>query len=343
LTYKDIILPVGKLPPELLARVLSKAPSLDPRLVLGPGIGIDCAVIDVGTSLLVLKSDPITFATDQIGWYAVQINVNDIATTGAVPRWFLLTLLLPKSESTGGLVDAITDQVYEACRSLGISVVGGHTEITSRLDRPILIGTLIGEVSHEHLITPRGARAGNRILLTKGIPIEAISIIAREYSSQLESKFSPVEIEEARQYLFHPGISVCQDAQIAVDAGKVTAMHDPTEGGLSSALWELAEASQCTLIVNPEFVPVPNLARQICQSLNIDPLAAMASGALLLTVEPENVGPICLRLKSANIACTEIGFVEAGPPTVFQVGTKGRQHWPKPTRDEIARLYQQQS
>lgn len=343
MTHKDNILPVGKLPPELLARVLSKAPSLDPRLVLGPGIGIDCAVIDVGISLLVLKSDPITFATDQIGWYAVQINVNDIATTGAVPRWFLLTLLLPESESTAGLVDTITDQVYGACRSLGISVIGGHTEITFGLDRPILIGTLIGEVSQDHLITPRGARAGDRILLTKGVPIEAISLIAREYSSQLESKFSPLEIDEARQYLFHPGISVFQDAQIALDAGKITAMHDPTEGGLSSALWELAEASQCTLVVNPEFVPVPTLARQICQSLSIDPLAAMASGALLLTVKPESVEPICLRLKSENIACTEIGFVEVGHPIVFQVGIKGRRRWPKPTRDEIARLYQKQS
>lgn len=339
--YKDNPLPVGKLPAELLARILSEAPSLDPRVVLGPGIGMDCAVIDVGGSLLVLKSDPITFAIDQIGWYAVQVNVNDIATTGAVPRWFLLTLLLPESESTVGLVENIADQVFTACRSLGISVVGGHTEITSGLDRPIIIGTLIGEVSHDHLITPCGAQAGDRILLTKGVPIEAVSLIAREFSSRLESDFTPLEIDEARQYLYQPGISVLKDAQLAIAAGEVTAMHDPTEGGLSSALWELAQASQSRLIVDPEGVPVLPLASRICQSLAIDPLAAIASGALLLTVKPGSVERVCQSLKSENIACAEIGFVEAGPPAVFQEGENGRKLWLKPTRDEIARLYQQ--
>src|SRR5512135_300928 len=142
-------LPLGKLPVELLARLLSQAPIKDPRVLYGPGIGLDCAVVDLGERVLVFKSDPITFASDDLGWYAVQINANDVATTGATPRWMLATLLLPENETTQERVEAIFNQIYNAAAALGISVVGGHTEITFDLHRPILVGTLIGEVDRE--------------------------------------------------------------------------------------------------------------------------------------------------------------------------------------------------
>ncbi len=152
----DTTLPLGKIPAEMLRRILERAPVSDPRVRLGPGIGLDCAVLDLGDRLLVLKSDPITFASDEIGWYLVQINANDIATSGAQPRWLLVTALLPENKTTSNMVDAISDQVFQACRQAGISVIGGHTEITGGLEHPILIGTLIGEVDGKHLVTPRG-------------------------------------------------------------------------------------------------------------------------------------------------------------------------------------------
>lgn len=133
-------LPVGKLPQDLLAAILARAPVSDPRVLLGPGIGLDCAVIDNGEHLTVYKSDPITFATDQIGYYLVQVNANDIATTGARPLWLLVTLLLPDQRATPELAGTIMAQVHAACRDLGVSVIGGHTEITAGLDRPIAIG-----------------------------------------------------------------------------------------------------------------------------------------------------------------------------------------------------------
>jgi len=151
------ILPVGKLPMKMLARLLNQTEIKDERVLVGPGIGMDCAVLDLGEKLLVLKSDPITFATDEIGWYAVQINANDLATTGATPRWMMVTVLLPEGKTDEALIQEINDQLQQACAKLGISVIGGHTEVTYGIDRPILSSTLIGEVEREKLITPRGA------------------------------------------------------------------------------------------------------------------------------------------------------------------------------------------
>lgn len=333
-------LPLGKLPPDLLARLLSHAPISDPRVLQGPGIGVDCAVVDAGKNLLVFKADPITFATDEIGWYAVQINANDIATTGATPRWMLATLLLPENNTTEELVSRIGDQLFSACDALGISLVGGHTEVTYGLDRPILIGTLIGEVERSKRIAPQGAHPGNKILLTKGIPIEATAILAREFPERLSTCLSPEEIQCAAGYLHNPGISVVRDAQIAVGAGRVTAMHDPTEGGLASALWELSQASGFTFAVEPAAVPVPPLSKKVCDVFGLDPLATIASGALLLTAEAADVPSIQNALNKEGIICAEIGEVVEGPVLVkYQDGNEWKA-LPRPLRDDITRVYE---
>ena len=184
-------LPIGKLPHQLLADILSRAPVDDPRVILGPGIGLDCAVIDNGDRLTVYKSDPIAFATDQIGYYLVQVNANDIATTGARPLWLLVTLLLPEKKTTARLADEIIAQIHQTCHALDVAVIGGHTEITMGLDRPIAIGTMIGEVARDRLITPRGANAGDRVLLTKGVPIETTALLAREFAERSQAELTP--------------------------------------------------------------------------------------------------------------------------------------------------------
>jgi hydrogenase expression/formation protein HypE len=332
-------LPVGKLPPALLRRILAAAPAEDERLILGPGVGHDCAVIDFGATLLVFKSDPITFATDEIGWYAVQVNVNDIATTGAVPTWFLLTLLLPERSTDAELVEQISQQVFEACREIGVTVIGGHTEITHEIERPIVVGTLVGEVARQDLITPRGARPGNRLLLTKGVPVEATSILAREFPHKLRGLLSEQEIARARDYLYDPGISVLKDARLATQNGVVTAMHDPTEGGLAAALWELAEACGHAIVFEPEAVPIPQLAQRICQAFEIDPLSAIASGALLLTTSAQDVLRIRQALEVEGIPCAEIGHVEKGRPQVWQSTPEGKALLPCPARDAIASVF----
>jgi hydrogenase maturation factor len=333
-------LPVGKLPPEMLARLLATAPVADPRVLVGPGVGLDCAVIDLGEQLLVCKSDPVTFATDQLGDYLVQVNANDLATTGATPSWLLVTLLLPENTADEAMAERLMGQIGDACRGLDISLVGGHTEITYGLDRPVAVGSLLGLVDRDRLVTPRGAQPGDRLLLTRSVPIEATAILARERSEQLREVLTAADLSQAQGYLNDPGIGVTRDARIALDAGRVTAMHDPTEGGLAAALWELAQASGRGLRFDPAAVSVTLLSGQVCAAFAIDPLTAIASGALLLTAPTPDAEAIRGALEQEGIPCTEIGEVTEGPPRVLQRTGSGWEPYPLPKRDGLARVFE---
>jgi len=333
--------PVGKLPMELLESITEKLPIHSEDLVLGPGIGFDCAVVDTGHNYQVFTTDPITFTTDELGWYLVQVNANDIATTGAIPRWLMVTLLLPEGETDQQLVEEITDQISDACREKNITVIGGHTEITDSVDRPVAIGAMIGEVEYTKLVTPRGAQPGDQILLTKSLPIEATAILAREFPARLSEFLSDQEISEAQQYLYNPGISVFKDAQIAVQAGNVSAMHDPTEGGLYSALWELSRACQFPVYLSPQKVPVTQLSEKICTAFGIDPMQSIASGALLIAAPAEEAYGIQKELEISGIQCTDIGNIRDGNPGLFQVTAHGEEVIDVPERDEIARIFDQ--
>jgi hydrogenase maturation factor len=331
--------PTGKLPAELMARIIAKVPNFDPRLVLGPGVGLDCAVIDLGTIMLAFKSDPITFATDEIGWYLVQINSNDIVTTGATPRWLLATVLLPQGNTDADRAEQIADQIFSACRQAEITFLGGHTEITADIHRPIVIGTMVGEIPPGCLITPRGAQPGDHLMLTKGVPVEATAILAREFPDRCRQVLTEQELKQAQSYLYDPGISIRKDAEIAQAAGKVTAMHDPTEGGLATALWELSEASGRSLYFEPGMVYVPPISARLCAAFDLNPLDTIASGALLLTARNSDADQIRAALETNGIRCDEIGAVEDGPVGVWKPGEAGRVLLPRPQRDEIARLF----
>ncbi|MBN2503287.1 MAG: AIR synthase family protein [Anaerolineales bacterium] len=332
-------LPLGKLPPELLAKIIS-GDIQDKRVIIGPRIGFDCAVVSAGDAYLVFKSDPITFASDEIGWYTVQVNANDIATTGATPRWFLTTCLLPEGKTTPELVETIAAQVARACEQINVTVIGGHTEITYGLDRPIIVGTMIGEVAPKKMVTPDKLNPGDTLLLTKGVPIEATAILAREFSDELAHVLTAEELKTAQDYLYKPGISVLKDAQIAVQHGRVTAMHDPTENGLAGGLWELAIASGHTLVIDPTAIPIPALSGKICAHFKLDPLATIASGALLLACHPADASSIIQGLVDQGINCVTIGTIEKGNPEVWQQTEAGRILLPRPVRDEITRAYE---
>ncbi len=200
------ILPLGKLNPEFLEQLLRRYANPGERVVVGPGVGEDAAVIDFGERYLVAKTDPITFATDEIGWYAVNVNANDVAAMGATPRWFLATVLLPEGQTTPELVETIFAQIGDACAALEIGFVGGHTEVTYDLHRPIVVGQMLGEVAKDGLIRSAGARPGDALLLTKGVGIEATAIIAREKEAELAGRLSPEEIVQAQNFLHDPGI-----------------------------------------------------------------------------------------------------------------------------------------
>lgn len=332
------VLPLGKLPHADLAKLLAKHAPDDPRVLLGPGVGLDCAVLDFGANLLVVKSDPITFTAEKIGWYAVHVNANDVATCGAAPRWFLATLLLPENASDRALAEAIFEQIVSACSEVGAQLVGGHTEITAGLDRPILCGTMLGEVPRQDLITPRGARPGDVLILTKGVPIEATSILAHDFSDRLTDLPASL-VERARELLLDPGISVVAEALAAAGTGAVTAMHDPTEGGLASGLWELALAANVGIEVGEAAIPIPPEATAICGALDINPLEAIASGALLLSVEKQHEGEIREAIQAAGVEVHTIGMITKGSD-VSLLTPSGRVRLPHPARDALTRLFE---
>jgi len=331
--------PLGKLPSEYLTRLFDRYVPSDERVILGPGIGHDAAVISFPDRYLVAKSDPITFATEDIGWYAVHVNANDIACTGATPRWFLVTLLLPQSGTDERLVDEIFEQIANTCEQLDIALVGGHTEITHGLDRPIVAGFMLGEVAADALIRPDGARPGDILLLTKGIAVEGTAIIAREREGQLVGVDGAL-IERSQQYLYEPGISVVRDAIVATAAGEVHAMHDPTEGGLATGLWELAEAAKVGLVVDEAAIPILPETRVLCEALELDPLGLIASGALLLAVAPHHADGIVAALEADCISAASIGrVVEAGEGVTLH-SEGGTVRLPRFYRDELTRLFE---
>ncbi len=342
LPYNEAMpLPLGKLPPDRLTSLLQQIAGRDPSVLLGPGVGRDCAVIDLGDDqLLVAKSDPITFATDEIGWYAVQVNANDLVTTGAAPRWFLATVLLPQAIEPDQ-IDRIFEQMRAACADIGASIVGGHTEVTHDLTRPIVLGTLLGTVAREQLITPDGARPGDVIILTKRLAVEATSIMAREKGDVLRSVFAQDFLQRCRCFLREPGISVLRDAQIASHAGHVHAMHDPTEGGVATALQEMALASHLNLQIDPRVVPIYPETQQLCDHFGLDPWGVIASGSLLLAVDAADADRVVEALAGAHIEATIIGHVIERSDQPVVLARLSDQLVPLRTfeRDELTKLF----
>ena len=304
-------LPLGKLDFSLLEKLLEKYQSKpDSRVIIGPKLGEDAAVIEYPDRYLVAKTDPITFATDEIGWYAVQVNANDIATRGAAPKWFQATILLPENKTTEELVEKIFSQIYNACNQLNIAVIGGHTEISYNLHRPIVVGCMLGEVEKNKLVSTSGARPGDMIILTKGIVIEGTAIIAREKQKELRDKgYSEKFIHRCQDFIYSPGLSVLKEALLA-NQFEIHAMHDPTEGGLSAGLYEIAEASQVGILIEREKVPILGESQKLCDEFRLNPLSVITSGTLLIIVPERESGKIIGLLEKEGIASYLIGEIK---------------------------------
>jgi len=337
------MLPIGKLEPRFLQYLLKNYThtARDQRVLVGPSIGEDATVIDFGATCLVAKTDPITFATDEIGWYAVQVNSNDIAVAGGLPRWFLATVLLPQDKTDEALVESIFSQLAEACAQLGISLCGGHTEVTYGLNRPIVVGQMLGEVPRGQIVSTGGGQPGDALLLSKGIAIEATAIIAREKHDELSRRHLPDFLASCRELLHSPGISVLREARLAMEAAPIHAMHDPTEGGLATGLWELATASNTGVIIEMDAIPILPQTKILCDEYELDLLGVIASGALLLAVEPGYAAAVLDSWKSAGIEGAIIGqLVEKGQGLrLVRDGTVDA--LPQFRRDEITRLFDQ--
>lgn len=331
-------LPVGKLPMDLLGRLLNSALPTDDRVLVGPGVGRDAAVLDFGEARLVVKSDPITFASDAPSLYLVSVNANDLACLGATPRWLMVTALLPEASTTVESVEAMFRELTEACRSQRISLIGGHTEITAGLDRPILVGTMLGEVTGSDLIEPGQGRPGDRLILSRPIAIEGTALIARELGEELVETFDPTFLRQCANLLLDPGISIASHARAMIETGGVTALHDPTEGGLATGVREIAIASACGAVINRDLVPVLSETARLCAQLGLDPLGLLASGSLLAAVRPELVPAIEALIWPDGSHPVVIGKLTV-PERGFTLVTEGSQSdLPLFATDEYARL-----
>jgi HAD superfamily hydrolase (TIGR01509 family) len=331
-------LPNGKFPNDLLEEFFGHLQHDERRFLIKPGIGEDTAAIDIAhQDTLVVTSDPITFVTDQIGTYSVLINANDIATSGAIPQWLMTTLLFPPDTTPSAVFEVMTD-INAACRHWGITLCGGHTEITDAVQRPVVMGTLGAAMARQDLIDKRNMRPGDRVLLTKGVAVEGTAIIANAFADRLLSLgLTAAELEDCRGLVDQ--ISILPEAAVARRMTNVTAMHDVTEGGIAAAIYELSCAGGHQLDIHLERIPVLPVTDRVCRLLDVDPLGLIGSGSLLIACRPDTAEALMAAIEAEGIPVAWIGDVSAHGQGVKAHHNGERVSWPEFEVDEIARLF----
>ena len=324
-------LPSGKLPAAFLRELLAGAAAPSTEVRLPPMIGEDAGVIDVPAGALIVATDPITLTGKDVGAHAVIINANDVAVMGARPRWFLAVVLLPQGTLESD-VRALFDAMHAALKDLKVTLVGGHTEITDAVNQPVVVGQMMGLREDGRFVPTGGLSAGDAVVQVGPAPVEGAAVLAAEAASALRDL--PEDIQRAaREAMREPGISVVEAALRATELGAL-AMHDPTEGGLSAGLHELADASGVALIVDDPAVQWFTPARLICEVLDLDPWGVLASGTLLAGFSASTAKTACRRLNDEGFAATVIATADDGSGVRFPDGTKLVRF----ERDELSRL-----
>ncbi len=305
---KDTVtLQSGKIPHDLLDSLLARYTSVDERVIEGPATGIDATLLRFSGDVLFAKTDPVTFVTENMGHYVVNVNANDLAAMGGEPRWFMATLLFPAGATDPDQVESVFSGIRKACDELSVAFCGGHTEVTSAVTRAVAGGTMLGLAMANRTFQASLARAGDCIVLTSGVAVEGTSIIAREKSQEVSTQWGEDFLARCTGYLRDPGISVLPPARAACRVDGVHAMHDPTEGGLATALHELADASGTGFIVRRDSIPIFRETSKLCARYGMDPLGLIASGALLIAVEEEHLGELEDELEAAGSHPAVIG------------------------------------
>jgi hydrogenase maturation factor len=333
------ILPAGKLKPETLTKLLRHT-SQAKELVVGPAVGEDAAVIDQGDRHLVVTTDPITFATEHCGWYSVCVNANDIAACGGKPRYYSAAIVLPEGKSRIEDVEALFAEIEDACREIGVLWIGGHTEVSPTVNTVLVAGQMIGEVTPENLCRSSDAKVGDALVLVKAAAIEATAIIATEKAEKVGAVHGAEMTKRSQNFLFAPGISVVREARLARNF-PVHAMHDPTEGGVATGIRELCMASNCGAVVEATAITVLPETEALCQQFGLNPLGAISSGALLLTLPAEAASDLLREYDKAGIPAQVIG--EIVPPGVglqLQEMEGDAKPLPEFIVDEITKLYE---
>lgn len=323
---------IGKVPNDVLkSLILDKLRANRPEVVLGPGIGEDCCALAFGDQLCVLSSDPVTGALNEVGRIAVNISCNDIASCGVEPLGLLATILMPPG-TTEGELGALISQISDTAYSLNVAVIGGHTEITNAVNRPVVITTAVGRTLKGRLVATSGARPGDDIILTKLAGLEGTAVLARDRRRELEEELGKEVVERALEYM--NDLSVVNEGIKAGNFG-VNSMHDVTEGGVLGALWEVAEASGTGLLVFKDKIPVSEETRKICGFYGLEPLRLMSSGCMLIT--SRNGRTLADILEADGIKATVIGSVTEDGKRLMVTG-RGEERLEPPGADELYRV-----
>jgi hydrogenase maturation factor len=327
-------LPPGKIPIDILQEVVFKNLGAERKeVVVGPTAGVDGAVLDLGNQSAIISMDPITGAVDRIGWEAVNINANDVATFGVEPAFLVSCIMLPE-KAERKTVEVICGQMDAAAKELGIAIVGGHCETTPGLTNPIVVGCVMGLTHKGKYITAAGAKAGDKLILTKSAGIEGTAILASDREQQLTKILGAEMLSNAKK--FSSQISVVKDALTAFRTGGVHAMHDPTEGGVLGGIHEMADASNLGVRVFEERILVEPEAAKICRYFEIDPLQLISSGALLVAADPGKTGEIMENLRVEHIYAAEIGEFGGNVNKRLLIRKDGTaQELPRPVSDHL--------
>ncbi len=324
---------IGKIPETVLKRsVLKQLGHRREEVLVGPAIGEDCSVLAVGEDeVIVISSDPITGAMNDIGTLAVHITANDIASDGAEVIGIMLTILLPEGTSEQELKSMMAE-IEAACRKLNIEVIGGHTEVTRAVTQPIVTVTGVGKMKRSGIIKTAGAMPGQDIVMTKWAGLEGTAIIAAEKEQELLQKYSSTFIEGAKLLIDH--ISVVPEARVAREFG-VTSMHDVTEGGIFGALWEIGAASKVGLEVDIKKILLKQETVEICEFYDLNPYMLISSGCMLIVTDRGN--QLVDRLKAEGIPAAVIGYIREGNDRVI-INEEERRFLEPPKADELYKV-----
>lgn len=327
-------LPYGKIPLDILREVVFKNLGVKrDEVTLGPSVGIDGTVIDIADKSLVISMDPITGAIERIGWLALNINANDVATFGVEPAFLFSCILLPE-KSDKKMVETICAQMDRAAKELGMAIAGGHCEVTPGLANPIVVGCAMGMTEKGKYVTAGEAKPGDALILTKSAGIEGTAILASDRAEQLKNAMSTETLQNAMD--FYNQISVVKDALTAFKTGGINAMHDPTEGGVAGGIHEMADASNLGVKIFEEKIQLKPETIKICDFFDIDPLQLISSGALLISAKPEFTEKIISRLQQKRISASVIGEFLENPQTRIMISKSGKiQTLPRPSFDHL--------
>ncbi len=315
------MLKIGKLDSDVLQSiVIDRIKYHRPEVKTRAGIGEDCAVINFGDYDCVVSTDPITAAVSDIGRLAIHISCNDIASNGIQPLGITLAVMLPPG-TTEKDIETIMEQAGEAAQDAQVEIIGGHTEITTAVNQPVIVSTAFGRALDGQSQSARDMEPGDAVLLTKWAGLEGTGIIAGDYEKELREVLIEEEISEAKGLLNR--VSVVKEG-IAAGAAGTHGMHDVTEGGVLGAVWEMCHIAGLGAEIFEEQIPVLPVTRKISDRFGINPLRLISSGCMLIMAAQDKKEAVMEAIEKAGVPVGCIGRICQKSAGLALIGADGR-------------------